>query len=317
MLSGFVLDHAYAARLRGGMGVAAFAVVRLIRLYPLYLVASLITLGLALVPAWPGHYHPPLPSLRTVVLAALFVPTIAPAEPHIGLYPLVGPAWSLFFELAVNVGFALVATRLDARGLTLVLLGGAAVLVATVAHFGTIDVGYTQASVLGGFGRVTFAFFAGVAAHRLWQADALPWLRLPAWAAALAVAAMFHVAPANAARSDTALVLVAMPALVLASARAEPPPWLARPFAVLGLASYGLYVLTNPVDQWFETLTPWARVNGYLGIGSAGAVLLVSVTLTLALALDRWFDVPVRRWLTRRFHASVRRDYHSAATPLR
>lgn len=316
VLSGFVLAHAYAARLAAGMRVADFAVIRLTRLYPLYLVASLITLALVLVPAWAGHFHPPPRSLRTIVLALLFVPTVDPSDPHIGLFPLIGPAWSLFFEFAVNLLFAAIATRLDTRRLALVLAGGAAFLMATVAHFGTLDVGYSQANAWGGFGRVGFAFFAGVAAHRLWAASALPWLRVPAWAAAVAVLAMFHFAPARPAAWDTALVLVAMPTLVLASARAEPPRWLARPFAVIGLASYAVYVLTNPVDQWFETLVPWAEVNTFAGAGTAGAVAMVAAILALALALDRWYDVPVRAWLTAR-HRSVRRDYHSVGEPLR
>ena len=312
VLSGFVLAHAYGARLAAGMTIGRFAVVRLIRLYPLYLVASLITLALVLVPAWPRHYHPPPRSLRTVVLALLFVPTVAPGE-QIGLYPLVGPAWSLFFEFAVNLAFAAIATRLDARRLALIVAGGAVFLVATTAHFGSLDVGWSQSNAWGGFGRVGFAFFAGVAAHRLWAAGALPWLRLPAWLAAVAVVAMFHVEPRAPAAWDTLLVLGAMPALVLASARAAPPPWLARPFALLGLASYAVYVLTNPVDQWVETLLPWREVDRFAGLGTAGAVALVAAIVALALALDRWVDVPVRAALGRALR--VRRDYHSAPRP--
>lgn len=317
VLSGFVLAHAYAGRIAAGMGVGEFAVVRLIRLYPLYLVASLITLALVLVPASPGHYHPPPWSLHTVVLALLFLPTFDASDPHVGLFPLIGPAWSLFFEFAVNLLFAAIATRLDPRTLALVLAAGAAGLIVTVAHFGGIDVGWSQSNAWGGFGRVGFAFFAGVAAYRLWAAGTLPWLRLPAWAAAAAVIAMFHFAPRQAAVSDTLLVLVAMPALVLASARAEPPPWLARPFAVAGVASYAVYVLTNPVDQWVETLLPWTRVDSFAGLGTAGAVAMVAAILALALILDRYYDVPVRRWLTRRWRATVRRDYHSAGEPPR
>lgn len=317
VLSGFVLSHAYAARLAAGMGLGEFVVVRLIRLYPLYFVASLITLALVLVPAWSGHFHPPPRSLRTVVLALLFVPTFDPSDPHIGLFPLIGPAWSLFFEFAVNIFFAVIVTRLDTRRLVVLLVLGAAFLIATVARFGTIDVGWSQSNAWGGFGRVGFAFFSGVAAHRLWAAGALPWLRLPAWGAAVAVLAMFHFAPHHPAAWDTSLVLVAMPALVLASARGEPPPWLARPFAVAGVASYAVYVLTNPVDQWVETLLPWSRVNSFAGTGSLGAVVMVGAILALALVLDRWYDVPVRRWLTRRWRATVRRDYHSVGEPLR
>lgn len=298
MLSGFVLAHAYADRLARGMGFVDFAAVRLIRLYPLYLIASLITLALVLVPALPGHFHPPIPSLRTIVLAVLFVPTIAPHE-KIGLFPLVGPAWSLFFEFAVNLVFALVATRLDPRRLALIVAGGAALLIVAVAHFGAIDIGWSQDNAWGGFGRVGFGFFAGVAVYRLWQADTLPWLRLPAWAAAAVVVAVFAGATRHPAVSDTLIVVLVMPPLILASARGEPGRWLARPFALLGAASYAIYVLTNPVDQWLETLLPWTQVNRYAGFGTTGAVALVAAITGLALALDRWVDRPVRGALGR------------------
>ena len=296
MLSGFVLAHAYADRLARGMGLVDFAVVRLIRLYPLYLIASLITLALVLIPALPGHFHPPIPSLRIIVLAVLFVPTIAP---HDGLFPLIGPAWSLFFEFAVNIVFALVATRLNPRRLALIVAGGAALLVVAVAQFGTIDIGWGQDNAWGGFGRVGFGFFAGVAVYRLWQADTLPWLRLPAWAAAAVVVAIFAVATRHPAVSDTLIVVLVMPPLILASARGEPGRWLARPFALLGAASYAIYVLTNPVDQWVETLLPWAQVNRYAGLGTTGAVALVVAITGLALALDHWVDRPVRGGLSR------------------
>jgi len=298
MLSGFVLAHAYADRLARGMSFVDFAAVRLIRLYPLYLIASLITLALVLVPALPGHFHPPLPSLRTIVLAVLFVPTIAPHE-KIGLFPLIGPAWSLFFEFAVNLVFALGATRLDPRRLALIVAGGAALLVAAVAHFGAIDIGWSQDNAWGGFGRVGFGFFAGVTVYRLWQADALPRLRLPGWAAAAVVVAVFAAATRHPAVSDTLIVVLVMPPLILASARGEPGRWLARPFALLGTASYAIYVLTNPVDQWVETLLPWAQVNRYAGFGTTGAVVLVAAITGLALALDRWVDRAVRGGLGR------------------
>ena len=89
-----------------------------------------------------------------------------------------------------------------------------------------------------------------------------------------------------------------------------------RPFALLGAASYAIYVLTNPVDQWFETLLPWHDVNRFAGLGSAGAVLLVAAITALALLLDRFYDIPVRARLNR-WWRGVGRDYHSAPTPLR
>ncbi|UAJ10155.1 acyltransferase family protein [Glacieibacterium megasporae] len=316
ILSGFVLAHAYEARLRAGMGIVDFFAARLIRLYPLYLVASLITLLIVFVPAMPGHYHPPAPTLRDIVFALFFVPQIDAAQPNLSLYPLVGPAWSLAFELAANLVFAVVAPYLGKWLLALIVAAGAALLIAAAWYFDSIDVGYMQANVWGGIGRVGFGFFAGVAAYRLWRAEALPWLRIPPWAAIGVVVAIFAVEPAQYQAMRDTVAIILMPALVLASARNEPGRWLARPFAIAGGASYGIYVLHKPIESWFETLLPWRRVLVYDGLGSWGAVALVALVFVTALLLDRFYDRPVRQRLTAMWRG-VREDYHSAPRVLR
>lgn len=316
VLSGFVLAHAYEARLQAGMGIVDFFAARLIRLYPLYILASAITLLIVFVPAMPGHYHPPARSVSDVVHAVLFVPQIDASQRDLSLYPLVGPAWSLAFELAANLVFAVVAPYLGKWLLASIVAAGAALLVFTAWTFDSVDVGYMQANAWGGIGRVGFGFFAGVAAYRLWRAGALPWLRTPAWAAIVVVVAIFAVEPEHyqAARDTVAILL--MPALVLASARVEPGRWLARPFAIAGGASYGIYVLHKPIELWFETLVPWKQVLAYGGLGSWGAVALVALVFATALALDRFYDRPVRSRLTAAWR-SVREDYHSARRVLR
>ena len=309
VLSGFVLAHAYEARLAGGLSVVDFFVARLIRLYPLYLIASVLTLLLVFVPAAAGHYHPPAWPPRDIVFALLFVPQIDPFHLDTPIFALAGSAWSLAFELAANLVFAVIATRLTPRLLGIVVTGGAAVLIAAAWHFGSIDIGYNQLTVWGGAGRVGFGFFAGVATYRLWQADALPWLRLPAWVAIIAVLEIFNIAPTgHQAASDVAMIMLAMPALVLASARSEPGRWLASPFALFGAASYGIYVLQNPIDQWFETVLPWRHVVDYGGLGSWGAVAIVGLTTAAAIVLDRWYDVPVRAALTARWRRLTKGD---------
>jgi peptidoglycan/LPS O-acetylase OafA/YrhL len=125
VLSGFVLEHAYGKRLRGEMSPAAFMKVRLIRLYPLYALA----LALSTVPTLTQYLHgnPPAPGVAIDYAAAiLFLPT--PASPS--LFPLVGPSWSLFFELVANGAFAIFWRRLGNRVLMAVVFGSALVLIA-------------------------------------------------------------------------------------------------------------------------------------------------------------------------------------------
>lgn len=54
LMSGFVIEHAYGQRLATGLGVRRFLLLRLIRLYPLYLVGTGIT-ALAIAGAMLAH----------------------------------------------------------------------------------------------------------------------------------------------------------------------------------------------------------------------------------------------------------------------
>ena len=62
VLSGFVICHAYHAKLEAGMGVSRFCAVRLIRLYPLYIAATILGLlyivarTVLLHQAWAGPF---------------------------------------------------------------------------------------------------------------------------------------------------------------------------------------------------------------------------------------------------------------------
>src|SRR5450631_2878452 len=72
-LSGFVIAHSYGAKLDAGMGFGAFFTLRIVRLYPLYALGSLLGLG-AYVALGDAPAHPL--SLVELGRAALGVPDI-------------------------------------------------------------------------------------------------------------------------------------------------------------------------------------------------------------------------------------------------
>ena len=114
VLSGFVLAHVYLTRLaEGRMSPGAFLRVRAIRFAPLYLAAFALGAALALLYALRGWHEHTLPHVATSALFGVFM---LPTPPPLSIwpdapFPLNGPTWSLFFELAVNAVFALVALR--------------------------------------------------------------------------------------------------------------------------------------------------------------------------------------------------------------
>ena len=110
VLSGFVLAHAYWRRLCSGMSAVEFICLRLIRLYPLYLIALVFAIAAACIEVVAGGRS--VTSLvKNIIPAVLFLP--APALTVFGtLFPLNMPTWSLFFELVANSGFGVIGKRI-------------------------------------------------------------------------------------------------------------------------------------------------------------------------------------------------------------
>ncbi len=315
ILSGFVIAHAYERKLRAGMSVTAFVMARLIRLAPLYLAATLFAAVLfaLLIHLNPGDGTRTPERLIASLAAALFLLPM-PAPWSFGperIFPLNEPAWSLFFELAVNIAFAVIVLRLGPRLLAgLIAIGGVAFAAFAIGS-GTADLGFDWASFLGGFPRVVFGFFMGVLLHRTWlarggvaAAEGARWRAL-AWPlmAVLALALIWpYPAPIPGwprALAELVIVGFVFPLLVLAAAWTRPGATSCRIFAALGASSYAIYVFHMPASRCMAALTErlgwpmasWAPFSGFV---------FVAALFLFALAAHHLFDVPVRRWLSER-----------------
>jgi peptidoglycan/LPS O-acetylase OafA/YrhL len=284
-LSGFVLAHAYGARL-SDIGPAGFLKIRLRRLYPLYLVAlvagATLMLGdvvdranaLGAAAEWAGALGANL----------LFLP--APrglAGPEGLLYPAVGAAWSLFWELAANLLYALLA-RFAPKVLPLVCPVALLVLAGSASH-ATIDGGANWSGFALGGVRVCWAFFLGVLLQDwLSHHETRRHSSFVGWAAAALMLALFASGPPQSLVGlyDLAFVTIAVPLLVVVGAGVRLNGRSARFAAWLGGISYAVYILQSPVLKMAGTLTsvvglPLTRV----GFGWAAAICVGS---TLAIA---------------------------------
>ena len=298
-LSGFVLANAYAGRLAAGMGARMFMGIRLRRLYPLYLLGAAIGIGFACI-ARSGR--PPdagvIDWAGAVLLSFAFVP--APFFNGFHLFPFNSPSWSLLWELVVNAVYAVVARRLSGAWLIAGLLVGAGLVILSAWQFGGLDSGSNVRNWWGGPERVGYSFLAGIAAHRLWAADRLRWLRLPPLAAALLLVAIFALRPPGSAPVyDATIALVAFPLLVLAATVEPKSRFWQGIFGQLGVASFAVYALHYPLIK-FEAAA--VLKLGDLSVATRWAIetAFVGLVLIAALAADRWYDKPVRAWLGRR-----------------
>jgi len=301
MLSGFVLAHAYAKRLQTSMTALQFMTIRLIRLYPLYLFAlalSLVTNG--------EHLLRGDMSLLTITASALFF-LPSPVTPTGALFPLNGPAWSLFGELVVNFAFAVLARLMNTPRLIILVLSSGALLVISVIQkwfgfhqhgTGALDAGSEWQSFLAGPIRAEFAFFAGVLVYRLWSSRPRT-LRIPPLFVAAVLVAVLSAHPLREfeVAFDLSATLIIFPVLIFVGATSR-PRLLVRTFSMLGTASYGIYVLQIPL--YFLVRDAMRRiVNGdsHYQLPLVTGIVFAAFVLVVALLLDYLYDFPIRRRL--------------------
>jgi peptidoglycan/LPS O-acetylase OafA/YrhL len=293
-LSGFVICHAYEARLRAGMTFGRFFRLRLIRLYPMIFVAGLlVTAAIFMTGDSALRNGGDLPLLIVGVFTLLPLGLLV----HLAAFPLNGPLWSLFFEMGANIAYFFEAKRDSVRPKLFISLGFFAVCLAAVTLLAgsMIAVGFSgPLSFLSGLPRVGYSYLAGMLVYR--YAPALP--RLPAWALALALAALFAVpALPDHGLYDMIAVLAGFPLLVAFSARAAPGPGLGRVWVWLGELSYPLYVIHEPVLRLvFRLSRPIPPLAGAPALPAYGGALLA---ILLAYALLFLYDQKLRAWLSR------------------
>jgi peptidoglycan/LPS O-acetylase OafA/YrhL len=305
VLSGFVLAHAYGRGLAAGGSALDFMKARVIRLYPMYLLALAVAMSLAVLGAARGWIGPGWADILTVAAFGLF---FLPAPPtasfgHGELYPANAPAWSLFFELVANLVYALIARVLSWRVLLAVLGVSAVAVVFTLSRHGDVrGPGWMWAQLDAGLARVMFDFFAGVAIYRLRGIVKLP--ALPWWAAVAAFLLVIAAAPVGVWRTgyDIAAALVLMPVLVMLASGRVVNGVVAKACAISGLLSYGVYVMHVPLLGVISTAAAVAGVQ--LGEGPVLVLAVAAAAGIAAWVANALYDKPLRRWLSGRANAS-------------
>jgi len=298
VLSGFVIASAYDRRLREGqLTSGGFMLVRLIRLYPMFLLSLLLA-----VLAWCLSATPTPLLAGSLLLACAMTALFLPTPPHHDsiLFPLNGPYWSLFFELVANLGYAVFHRVLSNRVLAWVLVISAAVLARMAVRMGGLDDGYAfnPASLLIGLARAVFGIAMGVLLFRCGARIGAKIGRLGSpWLAFLAVCGVMlspDLGRLNALVDLTA-VCVLFPLAVLSMSR-DIATRADRVLLALGAASYPMYVLHAPVGElvmhlWPATIPALAPYSG---------AVFVAIFVPIAIWLERRIDIPLRRWLSGR-----------------
>ena len=291
VVSGYVIAHSYGEDLlERRVSLARFMMLRIIRLYPLYIIGVLLgTFPILLSIISSGTISGPA---RAGLLSAPFSLFMIPSPLTANLYPLDLAFWSIFFELLANAVFALCVGWATTRNM-LLCMGAAAVMIFMSRDKIGVGGGWDTFWVC--LGRVTYSFAAGVLVHRL-AGTLKTGRRIPAWG----ILAVFLVCAWSPAALWLPIVLVVFPACVWLGAGAIASDRLAAAMSVAGLASYGLYAIHGPLISIIAIAV--ARTHASPP-GPLLALSAVTAALIAALLLNRVYDAPVRRAALRRFAA--------------
>lgn len=312
MLSGFVIGYAYDDRLKT-MCIMAFVKRRVIRLHPMVAIGAL--LGGLLFYAQGTEYlkvsDVPVALLAFATLLNLFlVPAWGGVEVRgFGeIFPLNGPTWSLFFEYIANLLYVLAIRKLSTRWLAMLVFaaGGALFGYAITNEYGNLGAGWTFANYgfWGGLLRVMFAFPAGLLLSRVFR----KWrVRGAFWWCALAIVAVTAAPRIGGADRiwangiyEALCVLLVFPLVVCLGASGQTTGALStRICNFLGDISYPLYIVHYP---FIYTYYAWVKNNNLTFSQTIPqALALVLGSIALAWVCLKFYDMPVRRWLQKRF----------------
>lgn len=314
VLSGFVLAYAYEPRLRAGMGAGEFMTHRLVRLVPLYLLGTvMVYLTLLAFMLGDADGMQRAQGLTVQLMPQVFLLPTPPVLGTADVYAFNTPAYTLLFELVVNLVYVLAFRWLSTRVLAGVVILAGIALAGAVFTFGGINIGSDWSSWWGGLARAFFGFFLGVLGFRL--AGSPQTARRPVRRIAvpllfiLPLVCFIPATPEWRPFIDVAAACGLLLPLLLLSQSMRPPDAFTAVFVTGGRISYAIYILHQPVREVLDRIAWRSTIVSDLAPWSGLAVMALMVVV--AWAAERYYDRPVRRaivnWLRSRPEARRKR----------
>lgn len=317
VLSGFVIGYAYDGRWKKGMTARRFMLRRVIRLHPMVIFAVVFGAISYLVQGcvkWDGTPVPVSFVLLALLLGLFLIPVMPGAGADVRgngeMFPLNGPSWSLFFEYIGSILYAIVLHRLPNRALKAVVIlsgiGLAACAFINMSGVYSIGVGWSMAAggFWGGFFRLSFSFSMGLLLSREFKPRRVKgafWICTAIIAALLACPYVGGTEPSpwNAAYDLVSTLLVFPIVVYLGACGSTTDAISSRICNFLGELSYPVYIVHYPVMYMFYAWV-WSHGLSFADVWLVCAALFVGI-IVFAWLVMRFYDTPVRRFLSRRF----------------
>lgn len=314
VLSGFVVAYAYDNRIKSGkMSRWDFVKRRLIRLQPMVVLGAVIgavCFYFAKLEAWDTASV----GIESLLWATLLTALLIPVSPNYEIrgngemYPLNGPMWSLLFEYIGNVFYIWFLRKLSDRALTafVMLTGIGLASFAIFGPFGSIGVGWTMdnSNIIGGVFRILFSFSAGMLLSRRFKPRKI---KGAFWIASVVIIFLLAMPRIGGEANlwlngiyESICVIVVFPFLVtLGASESDTSAISTRVSNFLGKISYPLYVVHYPFLYLYYS---WVKVNNLAFEESlVGAAAFIFGSIMLAYLAMRFYDEPIRRWLTKQY----------------
>lgn len=329
ILSGFVIGYAYDDRWQQGLSLWTFVKRRLVRLHPMVVIGTLIGVITFLIQGcvtWEGVHVGGIQVLTALIMGMLMLPLWPGASADVRgngeMFPLNGPYWSLFFEYIGNLLYALLLRRLPTKGLALIsVLSGSALayIVLTQGYLGVgwsfVDGGFWQGMI-----RLLFPYSTGMWLARIFSARpramVQPFCLSSTTTFIICTLALLILLPMPFVGSGEhvwqnglfilGIVLIIFPTIVWVAARASEsdvsvPVSQAHYSRFLADLSYPLYAVHYPFMYLFYAYIGFPNVNCTMEQVCGIAFALVGFNILLAYLLMKFYDQPIRRWLTEKF----------------
>lgn len=313
MLSGYVMAHAYDDRW-DTMSLLDFFKRRIIRLHPMIIIG--MTIGLLCFFFGESPVFPKIADTTIWQALLIFIIgcTLIPVPPSMDIrgwsemHPLNGPAWSLFFEYIANILHALILRRLSkiALGILVFIAGVALIHLAVTSPNGDIIGGWAiepeQLKI--GFTRLLFPYMAGMLLRRA--------IKLANPKNTFLLASLLLVAVLSFPRVggydqvwmngiyDSLTVILVFPIIIYLGAIGEAKGALSEKICTfLGDLSYPIYIIHYPFAYVFYG---WVINNDIpIEIGACVGMGLLVIMVILSHLILKFYDEPVRNWLSKRF----------------
>ncbi len=312
ILSGFVIGYAYDERWKNNtMTISEFLKRRVVRLHPMVVVGVVLGVIAYCVQGCEQWDHTPVAWIM-VLLAALcsffMLPALGGSAIEVRgfgeMFPLNGPMWSLFFEYIGSFLYALILHRLSSRILSVIVSLSAVGILVYAVNDNWLGEGWAVGEYgygfLGGFLLMSFSFTTGLLMSRKFKPIKI---RGAFWICTVALIILFAI-PNFGSKWDgiyeAVCVIFVLPLLVYIGASGKvTDKWSSFVCKFLGDISYPVYIVHYPFMYLFYW---WVWSNNIpLEQGIKVMYMLVPVCILVAYLCLKFYDEPIRRYLSHRF----------------